>query len=178
MVHLWVGLLELKKNYCFGTEDCVENVLLAEGERELQGTIEIWNETELLEENVTKINNDMVIAEDILEMKIEIDGVRLEEMRVFPYLAMVFDKKETQDAEIKCRADKTIKLCCAIQQMYKEKRNWKVYQDKLYKTTCTPVSTFGCESWMLKEGQISKIQAVEMKYLRMALGGRVIKKAE
>lgn len=54
----------------------------------------------------------------------EIDEVRLEQVRVFPYLGVVLDKIETQVVEIKVRIDeKIIQLYFGMNSKFIEKRD-------------------------------------------------------
>lgn len=148
-------------------------VLIAEDERELQENLEIWNT--VLEENGMKINKKktkvMVIGEDSVEMKVRIDGIRLEQVRVFPYLGVALDEKGTQEVEIRDRVDKTLRLYYTMNNNFIGKQEiTKQTKMKIFKTIYRPILTFGCESWVLSKGQKSKIQAVEMKYLRRVMG--------
>nr|CAH7736536.1 unnamed protein product [Callosobruchus chinensis] len=77
----------------------------------------------------------------------------------------------TMEVEIKERLMKASKLYHTLRRSFickKEiSRKTKI---TVYKTIFRPVLTFGSESWLLSDRQKSKIQALEMKYLRVVKG--------
>lgn len=113
----------------------------------------------------------MRIAENRENLNIEIDGEKIEQVDHFQYLGVIIDRTGTQEADINNRIQKANKLYYAMNTNFINKKEISK-QTKLtvFKTIYRPVLTFGCESWTLTEQQKSKIQAVEMRYLRRVRG--------
>lgn len=78
----------------------------------------------------------------------------------------MLDERETQEAKIKVRVDKTIKLYFNMNHKFIGKKEIeRETKMKIFKTIFRPVSTFGCESWIFNKRQIRRVQAVEVRYL-------------
>lgn len=148
-------------------------VLLAGNERQLQVNLDIWKKT--MEEEGMNINADktkiLVIGEQNIDTEIKVDNVKIEQVKEYKYLGILLDETGKQEAEINERVGKTIKLYYAMNQKFINKREIsKQTKVKVFNTVYRPVLTYGCESWALTNRQRSKIQAMEMKYLRRILG--------
>lgn len=144
-------------------------VIMTENEKDLQRNLEIWNTT--LEEYGMRINKNktkvMVIGNEKKVMNIQIDGVAIEQVETVKYLGVEIQENGKQEIEINNRVEKTLKLFFAMQNVFINKKEIsKKTKINIFKTIYRPILTFGCESWVLSQRQKSKIQAIEMKYLR------------
>lgn len=148
-------------------------VIVTENEKHLQKNLDIWNTT--LNRNGMKMNKNktkvMIIGNNAEEMKIQIESSNIEQVKTFKYLGIEIEENGNQEAEINNRIEKTLKLYYTMNKKFINKpeisRKTKI---NIFKTIYRPILTFGCESWVLNKQQKSKIQAVEMKYLRRTRG--------
>nr|CAH7735643.1 unnamed protein product [Callosobruchus chinensis] len=147
-------------------------LLCASTPNDLQGNLNIWN-AELtarnLKVNVTKTKVMTTTKEKNIQITSE--GKVIEQVEAFKYLGIVIQGDGTMEVEIKERLMKASKLYHTLRRSFickKEiSRKTKI---TVYKTIFRPVLTFGSESWLLSDRQKSKIQALEMKYLRGVKG--------
>ena len=92
-------------------------------------------------------------------------------MECVQYLGTVFHRDGNQEAEISNRIEKASRtyysLSNSIMNMREVTVNTKM---KIYKAIYRPILTYGSESWVLTERDVSKIRAAEMKYLHGVRG--------
>ena len=75
------------------------------------------------------------------------------------------------EAEISNRLNKSLKIYHAMRNGFiKNNKVSKATKIKVYTAIYRPVLTFGCETWNLDEKQKSRVQALEMLYLRRVRG--------
>lgn len=95
----------------------------------------------------------------------------IEQVQQFKYLGVVLDDKGKQDLDIKERIEKATKayysMCSTI---IKKKEISKKTKMLVYKTIFQPILLFGSETWTMSNNMKSRVQAVEMKYLRAVKG--------
>lgn len=148
-------------------------VLIAGSEKQLQENLKVWKET--IENEGMEINIDktkiLVVGEQSIDTEIKVGDIKIEQVREYKYLGITLNETGKQEAEINERIGKTIKLYHAMNQKFINKKEIsKQTKTKIFNTVYRPVLTYGCESWTLTNRQKSKIQAVEMKYLRRVVG--------
>lgn len=120
--------------------------------------------------NLTK-TQVMVISKNDSKINIDIDSKKLEQVDEFKYLGVTIDKKGGCETEIDKRIEGTAKLYHALNNVFINKKEvTKKTKLTIYKTIYQPTLLFGCEAWVLTQKQKSKIQAMEMKYLRRTKG--------
>lgn len=148
-------------------------MIITESEKDLQKNLEVWNE--ILIEYKMKINKNktkvMTIGEERQQININIDNENIEQVTNFNYLGITIENDGSQELEINERIEKTLKLYFAMNNSFINKKEIsKETKVKVFKTIYRPVLTYGCESWVLTKSQESKIQGIEMKYLRRTAG--------
>ena len=154
-------------------------VIMAEREKDLQYNMEIWNAE--LQKYGMKINKTktkvMVISEERKKIQITLDDIEIEQVKHYKYLGVEMQEGGRQDMEINDRMEKTLKLYHLMNKNFVSKREVsKKTKINVYKAMYRPILTYGCESWVLTERDKSRIQAVEMKYLRRANGNSIMDK--
>lgn len=151
----------------------VDDVIVIAGrEKDLQGSMEIWNE--VIKEfgmEVNKIKTKVMVVGEPEDINIELDGIKMEQVKSYRYLGVELNEDGGQNLEINRRIENTMKLYHMLNKGFISKkeisRNTKI---SVYKSIYRPTLTFSCESWALTGNQKKKIQAVEMKYLRRVRG--------
>lgn len=148
-------------------------LLLAQNEEELQHSVQIWKEA-LAARNL-KINMEktkvMVVGEERICVGVEMDGTRLEQVSDFKYLGVHIQEDGRQVAELNDRISAAVKIYHALNRSLIGKREIsRRTKLSVYKTIFCPILTYGCESWVLNNTMKSRLQAVEMKYLRRVKG--------
>ncbi|XP_044760185.1 uncharacterized protein LOC123317645 [Coccinella septempunctata] len=134
----------------------VDDIIVINGrEKDLQRNMEIWNEITRdfgMEINTTKTK--VMVIGNPEEIKIQLDGTKIEQVKTFRYLGVELSGDGKQDIEINGRIESTIKLFHMMNTSFISKReisqNTKI---KVYKAVYRPTLTFACESWALNRKQ-------------------------
>lgn len=148
-------------------------VIFARNENELRSNLRIWNEK--LVEKKLKINEEktkiMVSGKSDRKVNIELNGKAIEQVDNFKYLGVRLDSKGNHEIEINDRIDSAAKVYHSLRNSFLGKREVSLKAKmSIYRAVFVPILTFGCESWVLTKRLKSKIQSIEMKYLRRVLG--------
>src|SRR3978361_2503324 len=142
-------------------------MLVASSKKNLQSNLNVWNEA--LQKKGMRINKQKTKVMTIgdREIKMEIEGTEIEQVKQFKYLRVVIENTGAQDAEINERIEKSIKLYYSMNSKFLNiKEVTRQTKMNVYKAVYRPVLPYGCESWVLTQRQKSRIQATEMKFLR------------
>jgi hypothetical protein len=163
-------LTTVKISECAFADDLV---VFGSTEKELQENLNTWNK--VLKEQQMKINiaktKIMVITKDEKNVDIEIENTKIEQVNEFKYLGVTINNKGKQDTEINQRISAATKLYHSLGKTFIGKNEIsRKTKMTVYQTIFRPVLTFGSESWVITKRQKNRIQAVEMKYHRRALG--------
>jgi hypothetical protein len=163
-------LTTVKISECAFADDVV---VFGSTEKELQENLNTWNK--VLKEQQMKINiaktKIMVITKDEKNVDIEIEDTKIEQVNEFKYLGVTINNKGKQDTEINQRISAATKLYHSLGKTFIGKNEIsRKTKMTVYQTIFRPVLTFGSESWVITKRQKNRIQAVEMKYHRRALG--------
>lgn len=148
-------------------------MICAAKEKELQENLQIWEE-ELKKRNM-KINTNktkvMVLSKENKEINLEISQSKIEQVDVFKYLGVLIDREGNMENEINERITKATRLYHSLNKAFigKKEINRKTKMT-VYKTIFRPILMYGSESWVLTNTMKSKIQAIDMKYLRRVKG--------
>lgn len=147
--------------------------IMAGNAKDLATNLKIWNE--VLNKNGMKMNKSktkiMVSADRKIDVEIKVDGERIEQVSNFQYLGVTLEETGGQSMEVNRRIEATNRMYYALSKcLINKKEISRATKMKVYKTIYRPILTFGCESWVLSVQDISKIRAVEMKYLRRVKG--------
>lgn len=170
---LHVGMRKLKPvkiRECAYADDVV---IMAGTESALQKNINTWNT--ILEQNGMRISRGkskvMLVAKEQGRMNIEIDGHNIEQVTHFKYLGTTIDSGGNQERDIIERADRAIKTYHMLKTGFiRKKEISRRTKMTVYQTVFRPILTYGSETWVLDRKLKSKIQAIEMKYLRTVKG--------
>jgi hypothetical protein len=122
-----------------------------------------------------KINTDktktMVIAKNGKKHNIKIGKQQIECVETFKYLGAQINQEGRIDEGINTRIASSNKLFTSIKSGF---LNHKEITDKtklsVYKSTFSPILSFASETWVLNKKHKSKIQTMEMRFLRKVVG--------
>jgi hypothetical protein len=100
-----------------------------------------------------------------------IEDTKIEQVNEFKYLGVTINNKGKQDTEINQRISAATKLYHSLGKTFIGKKEIsRKTKMTVYQTIFRPVLTFGSESWVITKRQKNRIQTIEMKYHRRALG--------
>ncbi len=104
------------------------------------------------------------------ESKIVLNGEEMEEVNEFKYLGSVMCKHGGTERETRERALQERKVVESLGRI-KNGRSVTIEVNRdLRNTVIVPTLTYASETWAWNESQRSRVQAVEMSYLRSACG--------
>jgi hypothetical protein len=163
-------LLPIAITECAFADDVV---IMANTEKGLQNNINVWDE--VLKKNGMKISTKktktMMTAKEPEILNIKIGEESLEQVTNFKYLGTIIESSGKQEIDINERIQKTTKTYHMMRQNFiKKKEISKKTKMTVFKTIYRPILTYGSETWVLTRPMKSKIQAIEMKYLRAVKG--------
>lgn len=135
--------------------------------------MDVW--AKALETRNLKINIEktkvMAIGKTDEVMRIKLKGEEIEQVDTFKYLGVKIQKTGTMEAELNDRLEAATKLYYSLNNAFIRKkevsRKTKII---VYKTIFKSVLLYGSESWTLSKRMASKVQAIEMKFLRGVKG--------
>ena len=104
------------------------------------------------------------------ELDIRLNGERMGEVDEFKYLGSVFCKDGSMDGEMRERAIQGRKVIGSLGRMMRERTVSNDVKKGLRDGIIVPTLTYASETWVWNERQRSRIQAVEMSFLRGACG--------
>ncbi|KAF6213851.1 hypothetical protein GE061_011575 [Apolygus lucorum] len=139
----------------------------------LQHNLNQWEE-EMKKRNMiisTTKTKSMIISRSPAQHMIQLSGQRLEQVDSFKYLGATIRQDGSIDQEIGDRIAATGRLYHGINRGFIGKREVsKPTKMVVFKTIYTPTLTHSSESWALSSKHRSRLQAVEMRYLRRVEG--------
>lgn len=144
-------------------------VLVTDTVKKLQENVNIWNNVLIkkgmkLNKTKTKV---MQVAKETKKIQIHVDDTELEQVETYQYLGIVIEANGDNHVEINNRIQKANNVYYAMNKGFINKKEISSETKMtVFKTIYRPILTYGCESWVLNQRQRSKIQAIEMKYLR------------
>ena len=140
-----------------------------QSEAKLQQAIQQWNIE--LSKRKLRINTQktkiMVTGRPTTSTNVVLNGEQIEEVDVFKYLGVKIHKEGNIDLEINERVENAAKVYHCLKRSFLDNR--KVSKETkltVYKTIFRPVLIYGSESWVLTPSQKSRVQAIDMKFLR------------
>lgn len=146
--------------------------LVAEHPTELQNALNAWNIA--LKRANMKINTNkteiMMVARQKEDIEICLEGKKLKLVEEFKYLGVKVDEKCHMETEIRYRIQCYSNNLGILHPLMREKLIPRQVKAIIYKTILRPVLTYGSETWTLTDRMKSKIQAAEMRVLRMIKG--------
>lgn len=113
----------------------------------------------------------MQIGKKTSNISIKLDGRVVEQTESYRYLGVNIHMNGKQEEEINKRIESTTKLYYTLNYPFiRKKEISKKTKMVVYSTVFKPILTYGSESWVLNKQMKSKLQALEMKYLRGVTG--------
>ena len=99
-----------------------------------------------------------------------IENKELEQVKSFKYLGSIVNTDSTMEEEIKERIALGNKAYFANKKIFQSRLISKRAKLKLYYSVITPIVTYSCETWLLKETTINKLLVFERRILRKIFG--------
>lgn len=147
--------------------------IIAQSQSELQKDLNNWRE--ILEKRGMKISipksKVMMIDKEQQTIDIKLKNEKLQQVTHFKYLGTTIDIYGNQEKDIHDRIDKAAKTYHMLRTSFINKREITTRTKMtVYKTIFRPILTYGSETWVLNKKLESKVQSIEMKYLRTVKG--------
>ena len=149
-----------------------DKAVVAETEADLQEELRIWDEK--LTANGMKINKEktevMTISRRPREIDISLDGHNLKQSASFKYLGVLFGEQNDPNLEIDNRIGKFTSNLYMLYPLFKDRHIPRRVKSLIYTSILRPILVYGHEAWALTTRVKSRIQAVEMRVLRLIKG--------
>lgn len=148
-------------------------VLFGKNETDLGKNLKVWEEK--LKNINMKINVEktklMVSGKTKIQTNLQLDGKPIEQVENFQYLGITINREGHQEPEINKRIQKATQLYHSLKHTFIGKKEISINTKmSIYKSVYIPVLTYGSETWVLTKRLKSRLQAMEMIYLRRVLG--------
>ena len=166
-----------------------DTALIAENERDLQKLVNMFDSVCKRRRLKVNVNKSKVMVfersksevvdfacpyrirvECPKECKIRLNGEQMEEVQEFKYLGSILCKHGSMDGETRERAVQGRKVVGSLGRIMKGRTVSMEVKKGLRDGVIIPTITYASETWVWNERQRSRIQAVEMSYLRTACG--------
>ena len=138
-------------------------VLLTESEEDLKWNVEKLHEA--LKRHKLKVNwsklNTMVFSGD---------GEGVKNVKETVYLGVKLSEDGKLESEVERKIGMTMQAVGAMKKVYESREISRETKVAVFKAVATSTLTYGCESWVLKEREKSRLQAAEIRVLRKMTG--------
>ena len=150
-----------------------DDVAVVTGNKEdLQAAMTKWND--IMERMGMKISKQKTEVMEISRVKdgcnIYIENIQLKQTASFNYLGVLFDEENKHQTEITNRLNKYNGNVNALYPILKDKNVPSKAKVIIYTKVLRPILIYGAETWSLTKKSESRVQAAEMRVLRMILG--------
>ena len=149
-----------------------DTVLLAESEEDLKWNVEKLHEA--LKRHKLQVNwsksNTMIFSRAPTECNLEIEGERVQNVKETVYLGVKLSEDGKLESEVERRIGMTMQAVGAMKKVYESREISREAKVAVFKAVAVPTLTYGCESWVLREREKSRLQAAEMRVLRKIAG--------
>lgn len=164
---------EIGRNYEEITLAYADDIaIICDSERELQCMAEKWDNK--MKENKMKINTKktevLKLSRDNVPLNIMIAGERIKQVQNFQYLGVQINAENKHEVEINQRITKYNSNLMALYPILKDIHVPQKTKIIIYTTILRPILLYGSEVWTLTQKNKSKVQAAEMKVLRLIKG--------
>ena len=146
--------------------------VITDNEQQLQNAMNRWENTLRTREMKINVNKTevMYVGRRNVEVGVEVGSERLKQVTSFKYLGVCFEKENKQDIELNNRICKYNSNISMLYPLLKDRNIPRKCKTTIYTTILRPILTYGSEAWTLTSRTRSKIQAAEMRVLRMIKG--------
>ena len=163
----------LANNRCTETMAYADDVgLAAEKQQNLQRMMDVW--CKVLADFGLKLNSNktevMAVTKTPKLMNITANGQELKQVESFKYLGVTFDSGAQKETTINDRINKYSQNVGLLFPLLRDKRIPRKAKISIYQSILQPILLYGSECWTLTEPMKSKVQAAEMKVLRLIKG--------
>ena len=115
--------------------------------------------------------NTMVFSRKPTECKVEVGDVQLEQARETAYLGMRLSENGRMESELERRIGGAATVLGALRKMVFGNRELSSeVKMTVYNAVVVPTLVYGCETWVLKDRDKTRLLAAEMKVLRSVVG--------
>ena len=94
----------------------------------------------------------------------------MKNVRKTVYMGVKLSEDGKIGSEVERRIGMTIQTAEAMKKVYESRDISREVKVTVFEAVVIPTLTYGCESWVLKERETSRLQATEMKVLRKIAG--------
>ena len=133
-----------------------------------------WHEE--MSQNELKINTGsgktefMVVAREDCEQDLIIGENQINQVEKYKYLGVHLNKRNKQEGEINMRINKYNNTMTMLNPLLKQRDIPRQCKTTIYTMILRPILTYGCKTWALTTKTESRIQAAEMRVLRLIRG--------
>lgn len=144
-------------------------ILLACSETQLQELVGRLDSVSKKYSLFINIDKTKIMATDGSNCNIQISGKLLEQVDTFPYLGSLITADTECTKEIRSRLAKGHSTASRLKKIWQNHGVSTSTKIRLLKALVWPVALYGCESWTLKKTDEDRVNAFEMKCLRLVL---------
>ena len=150
-----------------------DTIVMAQTERDL--AVNIKGLHEAIKRHGLTINwcksNTMVFSKEHTECKVEVEGVQIEQARETVYLGVRLSENGGMESELERRIGMAATTVGALREpVFGNKGLSKEAKLRVFNAVVVPTLVYGCEAWVLKEREKSRVQAMDLKVLRGVAG--------
>ncbi len=103
--------------------------------------------------------------------EVRVQDKQVEQVKAMKYLGVMMSDDGSMDEEVEHRIGTATRMIGAMSTKVLQKSELRrKTKMKVYNACIVPALLYGCESWTLQARHMSRLQAVEMKYLRRVAG--------
>ena len=150
-----------------------DTVLLAETEEGLRRMVGEFDKVcwrRKLKVNVSKSKTMVVSRKEGQRVDVEVQGERMEQVRSYRYLGTDIHESGRMEEEIGHRVREGERVGGALRAVWRGKKMSVEAMRGMYEAIVVPTVTYGSESWVMYAKDRSRVEAVEMRCLRAAVG--------
>ena len=104
------------------------------------------------------------------ECNLEIEGERVKNVKETVYLGVKLSEDGMLESEVERRIGMTMQAVGTMKKVYESREISREAKVAVFKAVAVLTPTYGCESWVLKEREKSRLQAAELRVLRKIAG--------
>ena len=149
-----------------------DTVMLAQTAEDLSQNVESFHEA--VKRHGLTINwgktNTMAFSREPTECKVEVGGVQLEQAKETVYLGVRLSENGRMESELE-RIGRAATVVGSLRKtVFGNKELSNEAKMTVYNAVVVPTLVYGCETWVLKDRDKTRLQAAEMKVLRSVVG--------